>query len=89
MSDTDAMGRSREDCCVKSRRVLKDSKRDQGHTQPEMFAPTPSTLSVKTMLAARLHDRNKHRKRDYIALAIDVHSAFLCKTIRRIKIVKR
>ena len=37
---------------VKSRLVLKDYNRCQGRTQPEMFSPTPSTLSLKTMLAA-------------------------------------
>ena len=43
---------------VKSRLVLKDYNRCQGRTQPEMFSPTPSTLSLKTMLAASSHDRN-------------------------------
>ena len=43
---------------VKSRLVLKDYNRCQGCTQPEMFSPTPSTLSLKTMLAASSHDRN-------------------------------
>ena len=37
---------------VKSRLVLKDYNRCQGRTQPEMFSPTPSTLSLKTMLRA-------------------------------------
>ena len=32
---------------VKSRLVLKDYNRCQGRTQPEMFSPTPSTLSLK------------------------------------------
>ena len=44
---------------VKSRLVLKDYNRCQGRTQPEMFSPTPSTLSLKTMLPASSHDRNK------------------------------
>ena len=43
---------------VKSRLVLKDYNRCQVRTQPEMFSPTPSTLSLKTMLAASSHDRN-------------------------------
>ena len=43
---------------VKSRLVLKDYNRCQGRTQLEMFSPTPSTLSLKTMLAASSHDRN-------------------------------
>ena len=46
-----------KDGCVKSRLVLKDFNRSQGCTQPEMFSPTPSTLSLKTMLAASSHDR--------------------------------
>ena len=62
---------------VKSKLVLKDFNRDQGRSQPEMFAPTPSTLSRKTMSAASSHDRNNHPERDYITLAIDVHTAFL------------
>ena len=37
---------------VKSRLVLKDYNRCQGRTQPEMFSPTPSTPSLKTILAA-------------------------------------
>ena len=37
---------------VTSRLVLKDYNRCQERTQPEMFSPTPSTLSLKTMLAA-------------------------------------
>ena len=43
---------------VKSRLVLKDYNRFQERTQPEMFSPIPSTLSLKTMLAASSHDRN-------------------------------
>ena len=43
------------DGCVKSRLVMKDFNRDQGHTQPEMFAPAPSTLSLKK-LAVSSHD---------------------------------
>ena len=42
-----------------------------------MFSPTPSTLSLKTMLAARSHDRNSHPEREQITIAIDVHTAFL------------
>ena len=52
------------------------SNRDHGRTQPEMFAPTP-TLSLKTMLGVSSHDRNNHPKCDCIAIAIDVHTAFL------------
>ena len=61
---------------VKSRLVLKDFNRNQGRTQPEMFAPTPSTLRQKTMLAVSSHDRSSHPERGYIAIAIDVHTAF-------------
>ena len=42
-----------------------------------MFSPTPSTLSLKTMLAARSHDRNSDPESDHITIAIDVHTAFL------------
>ena len=62
---------------VKSRLVLKDYNRCQGHTQPEMFSPTPLTLSLKTMLAASSHDRNSDPESDHITIAIDVHTAFL------------
>ena len=62
---------------VKSRLVLKDHYRCQGATQPEMFSPTPSTLSLKTMLAASSHDRNSHPEREHITIAIDVLTAFL------------
>ena len=62
---------------MKSRLVLKDFNRDQGRTQPEMFAPTPSTVSLKTMLAASSHDPNNHPEGDYIAIAIHVHTGFL------------
>ena len=63
------MGRSRE------RRLCE--VQDQGRTQPGMFAPTPSTPSLKTMLAASSHDRNGHPELDYVAIAIGVHTAFL------------
>ena len=63
-----------KDGFVKSRLVLKDFNRDPGPTQPEMFAPTPSTLSLKTMLVASSHDRNNHLEREYIAIAIHVHT---------------
>ena len=66
-----------KDGCVKSKLVLKDFNQDQGPTRPKMFAPTPSTLSLKTMLAANSHDRNNHPQRDYNAIAIEVHTAFL------------
>ena len=62
---------------VKSRLVPKDYNRCQGATQPEMFPPTPSTLSLKTMLAASSHDRNSHPERQHITIAIDVHTVFL------------
>ena len=62
---------------VKSRLVLKDYNRCQVRTQPEMFSPTPSTLSLKTMLAASAHDRNNDPESDHITVSIDVHTAFL------------
>ena len=46
-----------------------------GATQPEMFSPTPLTLSLKTMLAASSHDSDLES--DHITVAIDVHTAFL------------
>ena len=42
-----------------------------------MFAPTSSTLSLKTMLVTSSHDRNNHPEYDYTAFAVDVHTAFL------------
>ena len=60
-----------------SRLVLKDCNRCQGRTQPEMFSPTPSTLSLKMMLASSSHDRNSDPESDHITIAIDVHTAFL------------
>ena len=62
---------------VKSRLFLKDFNRSQARTQPELFPPTPSTLSLKTMLAASSHDRNNHPECDHITIASDVHTAFL------------
>ena len=62
---------------VKSRLVLKDYSRCQERTQPEVFSPTPSTLSLKTMLAASSHNRNNDPESDHITIAIDVHIAFL------------
>ena len=62
---------------VKSRLVLKDYNRCQGRTQPETFSPTPSTLSLKTMLAASSHDRNNDPESNHITVSIDVHTAFL------------
>ena len=62
---------------VKSRLVLKDYNRCQGRTQPEMFSPTPSTLSLKTMLAASSHDRNNDPESNHITVSIDVHTAIL------------
>ena len=53
------------------------TNRDQGRSQPEMFAPTPPTVSLKTMLAASSNDRNNHPERDYITIASGVHTAFL------------
>ena len=52
---------------VKTKLVLKDFNRDQ----------TPSTLSLKTVLAVNPHGRNNHPERDHIA--IDVHTAFLAR----------
>ena len=66
-----------EDGRVKSRLVLKDYNRCQGRTQPEMFSPTPSTLSLKTMLAASSHDRNNDPESNHITVSIHVHTAFL------------
>ena len=62
---------------VKSSLFLEDFNRGQERTQPEMFAPTPSTVSLKTMLAASSHDRNNHAEYDRITIAIDVDTAFL------------
>ena len=67
------MGRSR----VKYRLVLKDCNRCQWRTQPEIFSPTPSTLFLKTMLAASSHDRNSDPESDHFTVAIDAHTAFL------------
>ena len=64
-----------QDGRVRSTLVLKDFNRDQRRTQPEMFAPTPSTLSLKTELA--LYDRNNHPECDYTTIATDVLTAFL------------
>ena len=76
----------------KSRLVLKDYNRCQGRTQPEMFSPTPSTLSLKTMLAASSHDRNNDPESNHITVSIDVHthsipargcrSRLVCRTAR-------
>ena len=48
-----------------------------GRTQPEMFSPTPSTLSLKTMLAASSHDRINDTESNHITVSIDVHTASL------------
>ena len=71
------MGRSRERRTseIQVSLELKDYNRCQGRTQPEMFSPTPSTLSLKTMLSS--HDRNSDPESDLITTAIDVHTAFL------------
>ena len=61
-----------KDGCVKSRLVLKDMNHSHGRLQTEMFAPNPSTLSLKTMLATSSHDRNNHPEDDYVVIAIDV-----------------
>ena len=50
---------------MKSRPVLKDYNPCQGRTEPEMFPPTPSTLSLKTMLAASSYDRNNDPESDH------------------------
>ena len=65
------------DGCAKSRLVLKDINHCHGRMLTEMFAPTPSTLSLKTMLDTSSHDRNNHFEDDYVAIAIDVHTAFM------------
>ena len=48
------------------------------------------------MLAVSSHDRNNHPERDFIAIAIDVHTAFLhadidqdlsCRTTRVVRVV--
>ena len=62
---------------VKSRLVLNDFSRSQRRTQPEVFSPTPSKLSLKTMLASSSHDRNNHPECDHVTIAIDAHTAFL------------
>ena len=56
---------------------MKDYNRCQGRTQPEMFSPTPSTPSLKTILAASSHDRNNDPESNHITVSIDVHTAFL------------
>ena len=62
---------------MKSRLVLKDISHFHGRMQTETFAPTPSTLSLKTMLATSSHDQNNHPEDDYVTIANDVHTAFL------------
>ena len=62
---------------VKSRLVSKNCKRCQGRAQPEMFSPTPSTLSLKTMLAASSHDTNNDPESNHITVSIVVHTAFV------------
>ena len=62
---------------MKSKSVLKDHNRCQERAQFEIFSPTPSTLSLKTMLAASLHDRNNDPESNNITVSIDVHTAFL------------
>ena len=62
---------------MKSRLVFTEINHSHGRMQTEMFAPTPSTLSLKTMLATISHDRNNHPEDDRVAIAIDVHTAFL------------
>ena len=42
-----------------------------------MFSPTPSTLSLETMLTASSHDRNSHPEHDHVKIATDVLTAFL------------
>ena len=45
----------------------------RGKQQPEMFFPTHSTLSLKTMLAVSSPSRNPHPDVDHVAVAIGVH----------------
>ena len=52
------------------------TERNRG-SWPEMFSPTPSTLSVETMLASSSDDRNSHPEHEHITIAIDVHTTFL------------
>ena len=56
---------------MKSRLILKDYHE---RTQPQMFSPTPATLSLKTMLAASSHDRNNEPESDHITIVIDLHA---------------
>ena len=67
-----------KDGLAKSKSVLKDYNRCQGRTQPEMFTPTPSTSSLKTMLDASSHDRNSDPESNHITVAIDVHTQHSC-----------
>ena len=66
-----------KDGCVKSRLVLNHINHRHGRMQTEMCAPTSSTMSLPTMLAKSSHDRNNQLEDDYVAIAIDVHTAFL------------
>ena len=66
----------------KSRLVLKDYNRCQGRTQTEMFSPTPSTLSLKTMLAASSHDRNNDPESNHITVSIGRAHSILARGCR-------
>ena len=69
---TQSPGIDREEAgCVKNKLVLKSFNCDHGRTPPEMLAPTPSTLSLKTILPASSHDRKTHPENAYIAIATD------------------
>ena len=66
-----------KDGCVKSRLVLKDFNRDhKAHSARDACTDTIDTVT-ETMLAVSSLDRNNHPERDNIAIAIDVHAAFL------------
>ena len=76
-NDSDAMGRSRKrwksEIKVSLERLQSMSK---ANTARDVFT-TPSTLSLKTMLAASSHDRNNDPESNHITISIDVHTAFL------------
>ena len=49
----------------------------KGVLNPRCSAPTPSTLSLKTMLAVSSYGRNNHSESDHITMAIEVSTAFV------------
>ena len=63
---------------VKSRLVTKDVDREKGEQHPEMFSPTPSTLSLKTILGtAHTIVIRIQMSTNHIAVGFDVLSALL------------